>query len=312
MDDPLVSTGVLIVSLVLLWKGADLVIHAASRIAHRYGLSDLVIGMTVVAVGTSAPEVVVTLLAATGGEPDIALSNVVGSNVFNIGFIMGATAILGTVPTPRVLARRDAPMLLFATVLLFVISWDLDISRWEATAMLIVFALYLLYLFRRDDGVLEEHDVPSGMATWRDGPLLFVGCAALVGGGDLLVESASALATAVGVSSWLIGVTVVAAGTSAPECATCIVAALRGRHTMAAGNLIGSDLFNILGILGLASFVAPLNVDPVARGSILLMVCMMSMLLVFIWSGWRLTRFEGLALIGFALMRWTRDAHFLG
>lgn len=305
--DPILSAIGLAASLLLLWKGADLVVHCAARIGHRYGISDLVIGMTAVAVGTSAPEVVVTLYAAIAGKPDIALSNVVGSNVFNMGFIMGATAMLGAVAAPRLLARRDTPMLLASTLLLQVLVLDRRIMRWEGLALLAVFGAYLLYVFRRDHGPLEEHEVPPGVATFRDFPLFVVGLVMIVCGGELLVGSASALAAAVGVSDWAIGVTVVAAGTSAPECATCIVAALRGRHTMAVGNLVGSDLFNILGVLGLAAVASPLEVNGLAVGSVALMVGMVAMALVFMWTGWKLTRVEGLLLITFALVRWSRD-----
>jgi cation:H+ antiporter len=173
--------------------------------------------------------------------------------------------------------------------------------------MLVFFAGYLVYVFRRDEGPLEQLDVPSGTATFKDGPLLLFGLAAVVVGGELLVESASGLAESVGIPTWAIAVTIVAAGTSAPECATCIAAALHGRYTMAAGNLIGSDLFNILGVLGLAIFAQPMQVSPVARGSVVLMVAMVALVLFFMRSGFRLTRGEGFALILFALMRWGRD-----
>jgi cation:H+ antiporter len=306
-ETPLVSSICLIVSLGLLWKGADFVIHSAARIARRHQISDLVIGMTVVALGTSAPEIVVTLVAAFKGQGDIALGNVVGSNVFNMGLILGATAVLGNCPTPRIMVRRDAPVLFLATIFLLVTVWDLALDRWQGLLMLVFFAGYLVYVFRRDEGPLEQLDVPSGTATFKDGPLLLFGLAAVVVGGELLVESASGLAESVGVPTWAIAVTIVAAGTSAPECATCIAAALHGRYTMAAGNLIGSDLFNILGVLGLAIFAQPMQVSPVARGSVVLMVAMVALVLFFMRSGFRLTRGEGFALILFALMRWGRD-----
>ena len=303
----LVDAVLLVISLGLLWKGADLVVHTAARLAHRFGLSDLVIGMTLVALGTSAPEIVVTLVAGLKGKADIALGNVVGSNVFNMGFILGATAALRTCPIHPILVRRDGPVLLGACLLLLAFIWDGELARHEGFTLLAIFLVYLVYLFRREEAVLEEQEVPPGLGTARDGPLLLVGLCAVVGGGHLLVESASALAHAIGVADWAIGVTVVAAGTSAPECATCIVAVLRGRHSMAIGNLIGSDLFNVLGVLGLAGIVCPLTVQPIASGSVVLMVAMVGTVLVFMRSGWQLTRGEGFALIAFALLRWSRD-----
>jgi cation:H+ antiporter len=307
MDHPFASAVLLIVSLFLLWQGADLVVHAAARIAHRFCLPDLVIGMTVVALGTSAPEIAVTLLAAIKAQPDIALGNVVGSNVFNMGLILGTTALLRACPIPRLLVRRDAPMLLIATILLLICVSDRSLDRWEGLLMEALFLLYLIYLFRRDHGPIDEQEIPMGTATVWDVPILILGLCALIGGGHLLVDSASSLAQAVGVSDWAIAVTIVAAGTSAPECATCIVAVLRGRHSMATGNLIGSDLFNILGVLGLASILRPLSVSAIAPGSVILMVAMVATVLIFMRSGWRLSRAEGLALIAFSLMRWSRD-----
>ncbi len=307
MDHPLASALFLIVSLFLLWQGADLVVHSAARIARRFCLPDLVIGMTVVALGTSAPEIVVTLLAAMKAQPDIALGNVVGSNVFNMGLILGTTALLRACPVPRLLVRRDAPMLLLATIVLFICVSDRYVARWEGITMEILFLLYLLYLFRRDHGPTDDHEIPTGAATAWDGPIFILGLCALIAGGHLLVDSASNVAREVGVSEWAIAVTIVAAGTSAPECATCIVAVLHGRHSLATGNLIGSDLFNILGVLGLASILRPLSISAIAPGSVILMVAMVATVLIFMRSGWRLSRVEGLALIGFALMRWSRD-----
>ncbi len=306
-ETPLVSGICLVVSLGLLWKGADFVIHAAASIARRHQISDLVIGMTVVALGTSAPEIVVTLVAALRGDGDIAVGNVVGSNVFNMGLILGTAAVLGNCPTPRIMVRRDAPVLFLATLFLAITVWDLVLERWQGLLMLTFFAGYLVYLLRRDEGPLEQLEVPTGTATFKDGPLLLLGLAAVVVGGELLVTSASALALSMNVPPWAMGVTIVAAGTSAPECATCIAAALRGRYTMAAGNLIGSDLFNILGVLGLAVLAQPIHVSPVARVSVVLMVAMTALVLFFMRSGFRLSRGEGVVLILFALARWSRD-----
>jgi cation:H+ antiporter len=307
IESPLGSSFVLLASLLLLWKGADLVVHSAARIARRYGLSDLVIGMTAVSMGTSAPELAVTLSAALEGEPDIALANVIGSNVMNTGIVLGATALLGSPAIPAPLARRDGPMLLAAALLLFAAAWDLAITRLEGLALLVVFLGYVAYLLRRERGALLVPEPPTGVATFRDFPLMLLGLLVLIGGGEALVRSASALAASAGVSGWAIGVTIVAAGTSAPECATSILAALRGRQAIAVGNLIGSDLFNVLGILGLAASITTLEVASVAHGSIALMILMVTMALGFLWTGGRLSRGEGLLLIVFALVRWSRD-----
>lgn len=304
------AAALLIIATGLLWKGADWVVIAASRIAHRFGLSDVVIGMTVVAVGTSAPEVVVTLVAALRGADDIAVANVVGSNIFNVGFILGACAAVWGIPTSHTLVRRDAVALFAACLLLGICLIDYRIARWEGLGMLALLGAYVLYLMRRNDGHEEavvDDEVARRPATWRDVPLLAAGLMAVVGGAHMLVGSAQALALEMGLSDWAIGVTLVAGGTSLPELAVSIAAAKRGRPGIVAGNLIGSDLHNVLGVLGLAAFLHPLHIDPGSAESILLMIAMVGILVVFMRSGWRLSRSEGCLLIAFAILRWSRD-----
>ena len=298
----------------LLWKGSDWVVTAASRVAHRFGVSDLVIGLTVVALGTSAPEIVVTLVAAARGAPDIAVANVVGSNVFNLCFILGLCALVWTVPTSHHLVRRDTPLLLMSAALLFVFLSDDLLSPGEGLTMIAVLGIYVVYLFwhKTDDLQADVEEIPEGSATWRDFPLLLVGLAAVLWGAHWLVRSAVDLSSALAVPQWAIGMTLVAGGTSLPELAVACAAASRGRPGIVAGNLIGSDLHNVLGVLGLAALVQPLSVSGAAQGSVLMMIGMIGVLVVFMRSGWRLSRVEGCLLMGIGILRWGRDLSIPG
>ncbi len=304
------DVALLVIATGLLWKGADWVVTAASRIARRFRLSDIVIGMTVVALGTSAPEIVVTLVAALKGAPNIAVANVVGSNIFNVGFILGACALVCAIPTNETLVRRDAAALFGASALLALCLDDQHLGRIEGLFMMLLLGGFLYYVLGRRGGEAErlsDHELETEPATWEDGPLLLAGLAAVVGGAHLLVSSAQDVAGDFGLSEWAIGVTIVAAGTSLPELAVSVAAARQGRPGIIAGTLIGSDIHNVLGVLGLAAFLHPLDIDPVSQDSILMMVVMVGLLVLFMRSGWRLSRWEGALLVLFATLRWSHD-----
>jgi cation:H+ antiporter len=304
----LIDVGFLFAATGLLWKGAGWVVHSACRLAHRFELPDAVVGFSVVAIGTSAPELTVALLAALRGQPDISVANVVGSNIFNLGIILGLCAAIWTVPTTRPLVARDAPMLLVATLILALFFGDGVLQRWEGAVMVLCLGSYLLYLVTRQGLRFETYDPMSeGAVGWRDYAMLILGLGVILGGAHLLVGSASNLARQMGVSEWAIGVTIVAAGTSLPELATALVAAHRGRMSMLAGALVGSDVFNVLGVLGTTAFLHPLAVTHVASTSLLMMVGMVAVLILLMRSGWRLTRANGLFLIAIGLLRWMSD-----
>lgn len=298
----------ILVSIGLLWKGADVLVESAARIGRRMGLSELVIGLTIVAFGTSAPEFAVTLQAALAGRSDISVGNVVGSNIFNLGFVLGGVALIRGIGTSRSVVWRDALFLVGVTLLLRLFINDQHLVRAEGLTMIALLGVYLAILFWQRDGLIELDELASGQGGWRDGLLLLVGIAVVVGGGHLLVESASSLARAFGVSDWVIGVTIVAAGTSSPELFTSLVAASRGHHGISVGNLIGSDLFNLLGVLGLAAVINPrMVVDPEALASVSVLIAMVVLVLVFLRTGWRLSRLEGALLVGINAVRWVAD-----
>jgi cation:H+ antiporter len=310
-EGPAIVAAVLLFSVALLAMGAEWVVTSAARISHRAGLSDLVIGLTVVALGTSAPEFVVTLLAAIDGKPDISIGNVVGSNIFNTGVVLGVCAMFWTLPTSVYLARRDVPLLLGATLFVLLVSRDGRLDPFEGLAMFGVLVGYLWWLMRRGRGsgmMLEE--VPHDVSLKRDIPRLLGGLAMVCGGAHLLVTSASALAEAMGASQWLIGVTIVAAGTSLPEFATSVMAGRRGHHGIILGNLIGSDLFNMLGVLGLAAFLNPLGVGENATGGLWMMVGAIVLLLLAVLRGTHVLRPWAVVLVVVGLGRWAVDVFF--
>ena len=286
-----------------LWLGATWLVDSAARIARRVGVSDLVIGLTVVAFGTSAPEFAATIGASLQNKPDISVGNVVGSNIFNIGFILGACAIVEAIKTKSSLIWRDGMFLLAISVLLVVMLWDLELGRIEGAVLASMLVGYLLFLFWKREAVMDEeisHEPPRS----RDGLLLLGGLSLVAGGGHFLVASAEAVAVTYGVPEWTIGMTVVAAGTSVPEFAISMIALIKKHHGISAGNLIGSNLFNTLGVLGVAGLIRPLAVAPTAQGSIIAQVVLTLVVVIFMATGKKVTRPEGIVLVLLSLAIW--------
>lgn len=295
----------IVISAALLWKGSEWLVDAAVRIARKLHMPDLAIGLTMVAMGTSAPEFAVTINAAIRGLPNISVSNVVGSNIFNLGFILGGVAAIRTIRTTPILVWRDGLFLLGVSVVLVFFLSDLTLAPREAVTLLIGLVVYITYLFWKKVPV-EERETGETFA-WTDVPLFLFGVVTVVVGGHLLVWGAVSLARGFGISEWAIGVTVVAAGTSAPEFAISLVAAIKGRYSISAGNLIGSDLFNMLGVLGLAGTLRPLTIDAAGLQSLYVLVGMVFLVVVFMRTGYRVSRAEGIFLVGMNLVRWVFD-----
>lgn len=304
----LLNSALVAISILLLWKGSDWLVESAARIGRRYKISDLTIGLTIVAFGTSAPEFAVTVSAALTGKADISVGNIVGSNIFNLGFILGGAVIFRALKTTRTLVYRDGSLLIGTSFVLVLFLHDHFLARWEGIALFSGLLLYLcLLFFTKQSGALDDEEIPEGVASWKDIPMLLLGIACVVGGGHLLVESASTLARFMGVSEWVIAVTIVAAGTSAPEFATSLMAAAKGHHGMSLGNLVGSDLFNLLGVLGLAGIIRPMGVAESSSSSIWMLAGMCVLVVVFMRMGWKLTRSKGACLILVGLVRWVLD-----
>jgi len=293
---------VILFCIVMITKGAIWLVDSAVEIAHRFGISELVIGLTIVAIGTSAPEFVVTILAALRGMSDISVANIVGSNIFNLGFILGGTAAIHGLGTNKKVIYRDGTFLLFGTILLSVFLWDLSLLHIEGFILFTLLFLYLGYLYWKKEALKTK--TPTGQLRWVDPLLLIFGISLVLIGSHFLVVSAVDLASAMGFSEWVIGTTIIAAGTSAPEFATSLVAALRRRPGICIGNLIGSDIFNVFGVLGLAAIVRNLPVDISARSNLILLAMMVLIVIVFMRTGWQVSRREGLVLVSLGLARW--------
>lgn len=261
---------ILIAGLLLVVKGADFLVDGATSIARKAGISEFVIGLTIVGFGTSCPELVVSLTGAFAGNSDISIGNVVGSNICNTLLILGLTALISPIAITSSNRKRDIPVTVAATLLLIIVGMkhslfglgDHDgISRLEAAFFLLMMAAYLYMCFRYDDGA-DNDDIPQKTQKLPVA-LLFAagGLAGLIAGGQLFVNSATAIAKSLGVSDKFIAITILAVGTSLPELATCVVAAAKHKGQMALGNILGSNVFNILLILGCAGVVCPLDLS---------------------------------------------------
>jgi len=293
---------IIIICILVIAKGAAWLVDSAAKIARRFGISELVIGLTIVSMGTSAPEFGVTILAALRGMGDISVGNIVGSNIFNLGFILGGTAIIRSLQTNRTIIRRDGAFLFFGTILLTALLWDLSLTRIEGCVLFSLLIIYLGYLYWKKEPL--DSETPSGELNWWDPLLLLLGIGMVLSGSHFMVESAVNLAKFFGISEWVIGATIVAAGTSAPEFATSLVAALRRHYGISVGNLIGSDIFNLFGVLGLASILRDLPVDIGARPNLIMLSIMVLIVLIFMRTGWEISRKEGIALVSMGLARW--------
>ncbi|WKZ68856.1 MAG: calcium/sodium antiporter [Melioribacteraceae bacterium] len=299
---------IIIVCIFALWGGAVWVVESASHIAKKIGLSELVIGLTVVAIATSAPEFAVTVYAALTDQSAISVGNVVGSNIFNLGIILGLVALYSSLKTTRALLYRDSMLLFFTGILLLIFYSDLRLVWYEGLILASILVIYIIILVRQKQPIEEE--VPEGEFKLIDIPKLLIGIVLIVGGAHFLVGSASSIARIFGVSEWMIGITIVAAGTSAPELATSVVAIIKGKHGISAGNLIGSDLFNLLGVLGVASMLKPLSITSSEYTSLILLVVTLLVIMIMIRTGWKISKVEGAILIGIALFRWSFDFIF--
>ena len=302
---------IVFLSVLMLWKGADWLVDSAAEIAHTLKVSDLIIGLTVVAFGTSAPEFAVTISAAITKQSDISIGNVIGSNIFNLGFILGGTAIIRPISTNKKMFDRDGLFLLIVTALIFFLffgfnGWTPDdhFTRLEGLLLFSLLISYVAFLFIKKD---PPEEVNPSKATLSSYVFFFIGLISIVLGGHLMVTHASNIARFYGISDWVIAVTIVAAGTSAPEFATSIAAAIKGRHGIAIGNLIGSDLFNLLGVLGLAGIINPSIIARDVFDSVFVLVLMVGLTLLLIRTKWRISRIEGAILVSINLIRWYFD-----
>ena len=294
--DMVIQILLLVLGFALLVKGADWFVDGAAGIATKFGIPQLVIGLTIVAMGTSAPEAAVSITAAFAGNAEITIGNIVGSNVLNILIILGITALVYPVAVQKSSLIFDIPVVLFATAILFVLGYDGNISRLDGIIMLVVFVAYLVFLFwdAKRPKKLESAEVQQEEAENEETKneeknlslpkaLIFtvIGLVLIVAGSNFVVKSATFIATALGLSQRFIGLTIVALGTSLPELFTSVTAAMKKNSDIAVGNIVGSNIFNILFIVGLSGLIIPVPFAPAFRfdtlvsgvAAILLLLC---------------------------------------
>lgn len=296
----------LIGGLLLILLGANWLVDGSSSIAKKFGISEFVIGLTIVGIGTSSPEMVVSFLSAFQGKADMAVGNIVGSNIFNTFMILGATALIAPLTITKNNLKKDIPLNIIVSVLLILLGMNFTIfgkgtnqlCRIDGAILLLIFACYLWSSFRSDSGDSDG----EGIKEYKTGIsiiLIITGLAGLIFGGRVFVDAATELAKAFGVSDKFIAITVMAAGTSMPELATCIVAALKGRGQLALGNVLGSNISNILLILGGASLIHPLSFSGMSYVDlgILLTGALAIMASAYLFKKNTLDRYEGAILI---------------
>lgn len=299
--------------LITLILGADLLVRGASRLAAAFGVSPLVIGLTIVAIGTASPEIAVSLQAAAAGQGDLTLGNVLGSNIFNILFILGVTAIVAPVVIAEQLIRKDAPIMLGISLLTLVLAIDGNLGWFDGAILLIGMIVYIVFALRQSKeeskAVQEEYAqefAPKEPHTARNTitniGFILVGLGLLVLGSNWLVESASQIAKSLGVSELVIGLTIVAAGTSLPEVATSVIAAIKKESDIAVGNAVGSNIFNLLGVLGVGAVVAPGGIAVAERVlqfdlPVMIFVALVSLPIFYVDS--RISRLDGGLLLSY-------------
>ena len=298
-----------VVSLIILYFGADWLVKGSSSLATRFGVTPLVVGLTVVALGTSMPELIVSVQAALSGSPEISVGNVVGSNIFNIGVILGISALIYPLSVQRQLLRLDMPVLITAVGLFTVLFLDGRLGRWEGLLFftgMIAYTVYMVWHARRGN-LAGTSDAPVSTIHvykhwWSDAIFIVLGLLALILGSKILVKYAVEIARMLQLSEAVIGLTIVAAGTSMPELATSAVAAIKKNTDIAIGNIVGSCIYNILLIMGTSALIKPIQAPAINYVDNLVMLAFTLALLPLMRSGRRLNRWEGgLLLAGYVV-----------
>jgi cation:H+ antiporter len=305
----LLTFTLLIAGFIVLIKGADFLVGGASSIAKSYGISNLAIGLTVVACGTSAPELLVSLLSAVTGRPDASFGNVIGSNNFNLLLILGLSGVIAPLVVQRNTVKFEIPLSLFAAVVLYVMVNDSlfvtgasnALGRIDSLVLLVLFGVFLYYIFRtmRDGVDMDPGETITLYSKSRAILYIFLGLVMLIGGGKLVVDNAIEIAKAFGLSERLIGLTILAVGTSLPELATSLVAAYKKNTDIAIGNVVGSNIFNILLILGVTGAIQPIGFNTALNFDLQVLMGGTVVLIIFMFTlnTRKLDRWEALLLV---------------
>ena len=294
----------ILVGIVLVLWGADRLTDGAVAVAEKMKIPQIVIGLTIVAMGTSMPEFCVSLVSALKGTTDLAVGNIVGSNIFNTLLIVGVSAWVAPMTILKSTVRKDIPFALFASVILLIMCLDGNISRLDAGILFVLFLVFMYVTLKgaktKDDDTTAKTDSiddnKKPMATWLSIVWIIVGLACLIGGSNLFVEGATKVAEHIGVSEAVIGLTIVAGGTSLPELATSVVSARKGNSGIAIGNVLGSNVFNILAILGVTGVITPMHLQGITMLDLSMMVFSTLLVWLFSFTKYKIARWEGVVL----------------
>lgn len=299
----------LLIGFALLIKGADIFVDGASSIAKKFNVSPMLIGLTIVAMGTSAPEAAVSVSSSLAGQNDMSIANVVGSNFFNILIVLGVSSIIAKLPVEKETIKKDTPFLIFISILLLALSLNFNLSRLDGVIFLVLFILFLINMIKSN---ISSKDIESSSGETaiaieatdtksihmpKTLLICLIGIVGIVFGGDLVVNSATNIATSFGMSANLVGLTIVAMGTSLPELVTSVIAVKKGETEIAIGNVIGSNIFNILLVLGLAALIHPMTVSMVAIIDTIFMTAVTILLYIFIKKNNSLTKIHGIIFV---------------
>lgn len=302
---------ILIIGFAFLIKGADVFVEGASSLAKKFNVPSMIIGLTIVAMGTSAPEAAVSVTSSLAGQNDMSVANVVGSNFFNILVVLGVSSIIAKLPVQKETIKKDTPFLILVSVLLLVFGVNLKLGRIEGLALLALFTYFLVNTIKSAKKSTENHSFETGetavaieiettsseISLPKTILVSIIGIIGIVIGGDMVVNSATSIATSFGMSANLVGLTIVAVGTSLPEFVTSIVAIKKGETEIAIGNVIGSNLFNILLVLGLAAVINPISMSMLAFIDIVFMVLITLLLYMFMKKRNSLVKKQGIVLV---------------
>lgn len=307
---------ILIIGFVFLIKGADMFVDGAASIASKFNVPAMVIGLTIVAMGTSAPEAAVSITSSLAGQNDMAVANVVGSNFFNILIVLGVSAVMATLPVQKETIKKETPFLILVSALLLLFGFDLNITRIEGLVFLVVFAYFLINTVKSaknstlsnstssvdESAIAIEIEAVEEVSMPKTILFSVIGIIGIVIGGDMVVNSATSIATAFGMSANLVGLTIVAVGTSLPEFVTSVVAIKKGETEIAIGNVIGSNIFNILLVLGLSTAINPIVISTLALTDIIFMVLITILLYVFMKQKKSIVKSQGFVFIALYIM----------
>ncbi len=289
---------IIVLGVAMVLKGADFLTEGAAALARRVNIPEIVIGLTIVAAGTSAPELFVSLVSALKGTPDLAVGNVVGSNTMNCMLIVGCAAIVAPMTISRSTVKKDIPFAVGASVLLMLLALNNFLGRFDGILLLVGFALFMVYSLRQaKNGQGDTPTVEKQRNPWLSALFIVLGLVGLVIGSNLFVDHASNLALSLGISEGVVGLTVVAGGTSLPELATSVVAARKGQSAIAIGNVIGSNVFNILLILGLTATITPLQIEGITTIDMAVMLISVALVWLFSFTRLKVERWEGAFLL---------------